>query len=88
MIYNFLILVGKVCYKIFAKVTVIGKQNIPKKGSVLIVSNHTANLDPAILAVMLPRTINFVGKTELFKYKITSFLMNSFSNSVTICTRT
>ncbi|MBS96461.1 MAG: 1-acyl-sn-glycerol-3-phosphate acyltransferase [SAR202 cluster bacterium] len=77
MIYNFLILVGKVCYKIFAKVTVIGKQNIPKKGSVLIVSNHTANLDPAILAVMLPRTINFVGKTELFKYKITSFLMKA-----------
>ena len=39
MIYTFLILVGKVCYKLFAKVTVLGKHNIPKKGSVLIVSN-------------------------------------------------
>ncbi len=75
MIYTFLILVGKVCYKLFAKVTVLGKHNIPKKGSVLIVSNHTANLDPAMLAVMLPRTINFVGKTELFKNKMTSFFM-------------
>ena len=75
MIYNFLIFVGKVCYKLFAKVIVVGKHNIPKKGSVLIVSNHTANLDPAILAVMLPRTINFVGKTELFKSKITAFFM-------------
>ena len=75
MIYNFLIFVGKVCYKLFAKVTVVGKHNIPKKGSVLIVSNHTANLDPAMLAVMLPRTINFVGKTELFKSKISAFFM-------------
>ena len=73
MIYTFLILVGKVCYKLFAKVTVLGKHNIPKKGSVLIVSNHTANLDPAMLAVMLPRNINFVGKTELFNWETDLF---------------
>ena len=76
MIYKFMILIGKICYFLFANVTVIGKENIPKSGSILIVSNHTAYLDPPILAVMLPRTLYFVTKRELLKYRITAWAMH------------
>jgi 1-acyl-sn-glycerol-3-phosphate acyltransferase len=76
MIYNLLILIGKICYFLFAKVTVNGTENIPKRGAVLIVSNHMAYLDPPILAVMLPRTLYFVAKRELLKYRITAWAMH------------
>jgi len=62
-----------VCYiflVLFCGLKVKGKENIPKKGSFIIASNHTSYFDPPVLAIgCFPRIINFVGKEELFKVK-------------------
>lgn len=47
--------------------TIINRHNVPKKGGVIIVGNHTNNLD-AFLMIMGPRrTMHTLAKKELFK---------------------
>lgn len=44
---------------------VIGTENFPKEGGVLICSNHIDNLDPPVVGITAPRPIHFFAKEEL-----------------------
>jgi len=48
---------------------VYGVHKVPKRGGVLIVSNHQSFLDPMLFAVKLPRPLSFFAKSELFENK-------------------
>ena len=47
------------------KVTICGKENIPKKGGVCFVSNHCGYFDIVLLLAYCNRPIGFVAKKEL-----------------------
>jgi len=46
---------------------VVGTENIPRNGGVLIVANHPTYLDPVLLAIYAPRPFSFVAKRPLFR---------------------
>lgn len=47
---------------------VIGRENVPASGAVIVVSNHLNNADPPILgAAIAKRRVRFMAKIELFK---------------------
>lgn len=46
---------------------VIGKENIPKKGRIVLASNHTNNFDCVAMVATNKRTIHFLAKDELLK---------------------
>ena len=52
--------------KIFYHPTVIGLENIPKEGRILIAGNHTKWLDPVMLVGIVKRQVHFLAKDELF----------------------
>lgn len=45
---------------------VIGKENFPTNGGVLLCSNHISNLDPPTVGIAAPRQVYFMAKEELF----------------------
>jgi 1-acyl-sn-glycerol-3-phosphate acyltransferase len=45
---------------------VYGRSCVPKRGGVLIVSNHQGNLDPILLGVRMTRPLSYLAKSELF----------------------
>lgn len=49
---------------------VIGSENFPKEGGILLCSNHIENLDPPVVGINAPRPVNFMAKEELFKIPI------------------
>ncbi|HLS08297.1 lysophospholipid acyltransferase family protein [Lentibacillus sp.] len=49
------------------RIRVIGKENVPKSGPVIICSNHISNLDPPVVGITSPRDIYFMAKGELFE---------------------
>lgn len=49
------------------RIKIIGKDNVPKKGAVIICSNHISNLDPPVVGITSPRDIHFMAKGELFE---------------------
>ena len=46
---------------------IIGKENVPKKGRIVIASNHTDYFDCVALVATNKRTIHFLAKDELLK---------------------
>ena len=45
---------------------VIGKENFPKDGGILLCSNHIHALDPPVVGILAPRPVHFMAKAELF----------------------
>jgi len=66
LLYKILIPLDKLFMHIY-RPTYIGKENIPKEGSIILAGNHTSKLDPLLLMSSTNRCIHFLAKIELFK---------------------
>jgi 1-acyl-sn-glycerol-3-phosphate acyltransferase len=49
-----------------------GRENVPVKGAVVVVSNHASDFDPPILSHSVGRPVAFMAKEELFRVPILS----------------
>ena len=81
MFYTFVRFIAWVLLKIFWKMEIIGLENIPKEGSLIVAANHTSNLDPVILGAAFNRKMNFIAKKEVFNNFIGNFVckrLNAF----------
>ena len=59
------------CYlKIIYRYKVIGKENIPKKGKVIVCGNHKSFLDPQLIEITVGRYTRFLAKKSLANNKI------------------
>ena len=45
---------------------IIGKQNVPRMGAVLIASNHLSFIDSVVITLVAPRSVSFLAKSEYF----------------------
>ena len=63
--------------KIFWRMEIIGIENLPENGGLIIASNHVSYLDPAVLVASLNRKIYFIAKKEIFKNTFVSFILKS-----------
>ncbi len=64
-------------YKFVFKGLLIGRENIPREGSFIVVSNHGSLLDPPLLGHALERNISFMAKEELFKIPFLGFVIKA-----------
>lgn len=60
------------------RIEVIGKENIPSEGGVLLCANHIHYLDPPVLGITSPRPVHFMAKEELFHQPILKQLLPHF----------
>jgi 1-acyl-sn-glycerol-3-phosphate acyltransferase len=49
---------------------IYGAENVPQKGSLVIVSNHGSDFDPPILSSCMRRPVAFMAKEELFRVPV------------------
>lgn len=63
-----------VIFNFFYRPTVIGHENIPKNGGIVLAGNHTKWLDPVMLVAVTKRQVHFLAKDELFHGK-TKFIV-------------
>ncbi len=54
-------------FRVLYRPTVIGVENIPKEGRVVLAGNHTSYLDCLLLISSTKRTIHFLAKNSLVK---------------------
>ncbi len=63
-------------YHIVFKITVVGRENIPKKlGGCIIASNHVSNNDPPFIGVVFKGKYSFMAKEELFRNRLFGWLI-------------
>lgn len=61
--------------KIFGRWQVIGRENIPPKGGVLLCANHVSYIDPPALGAGASRRVHFMAKEPLFRVPVLGFLI-------------
>jgi 1-acyl-sn-glycerol-3-phosphate acyltransferase len=62
-------------FKIFHRITIEGRENIPKGKSILVASNHISNYDPVIVSLAVLRPVAYMTKRELFSVPVISQLI-------------
>jgi 1-acyl-sn-glycerol-3-phosphate acyltransferase len=65
--------------KIFWKIEVIGIENLPKEGGLILAANHVSYLDPIVLAITMKRKICFITKKEAFNNIFGSVLLKNLN---------
>ena len=67
MLYTIILSIVKIYYFIFRRLKIVGKENVPVTGALIVAANHVSIQDPLIVACALPRKISYMSKNELFK---------------------
>ncbi len=69
--------VCKAAMCILFRVRYTGRRNVPKKGPVLVVSNHQSFLDPPAIGAGVWRRMNYLARKQLFTFKPFALLIAS-----------
>jgi 1-acyl-sn-glycerol-3-phosphate acyltransferase len=67
---------------LYTRITVIGLENVPREGPLIIASNHLNDGDPGVICTRLPRRVVFMAKAELFEYPVLKQFMDVFGFAV------
>ena len=72
--FRFIARSAQILFRLLWRCQVIGLENIPRTGGVLLACNHVSNLDPPLLGCMIYRIrpSRFMGKTELWNNRFFS----------------
>jgi 1-acyl-sn-glycerol-3-phosphate acyltransferase len=67
VLYTVLKPLTRALFRLWFRVTAQGLENVPREGPVLLASNHLSVLDPPLVGSIVPRTVDFMAKAELFR---------------------
>lgn len=60
--------VSHLCFRL----KIIGADHVPRRGAIVVVSNHASDFDPPILSNCVGRPVAFMAKEELFRIPVFS----------------
>ena len=67
-----------VCWPYF-RIRSFGKENIPKTGGILFISNHASYLDPPLIGMHIPGKVYYMAKKELFDFSLFSWFLGKLN---------
>lgn len=76
-LYSFLKAIVSPIYRLLFNVKVVGRENIPQKGGLLLCPNHVAAVDVISIGVVSPRQITCIAKKELFSIPLLGGLIKA-----------
>jgi len=77
LFYKFAKIVLGPIFKLYYNPKVIGKENIPKDGPILVVGNHIHIMDQCVPILSTKRVINYMAKKEYFDNKKVAWFFKS-----------
>ena len=57
-----------------------GTRNMPRRGPLIMVSNHLHNFDPVVLGTVLPRPVYYMAKRELFEQPLSAWVVRNLGS--------
>jgi 1-acyl-sn-glycerol-3-phosphate acyltransferase len=73
----------RLLFGIYFRWRVLGAENVPKTGGVILAANHASYADPPLVGAGLDRDINYLARQSLFRFPIIGRLLSSW-NSVPV----
>lgn len=66
---------SRLLFKATCRLEVVGRENLPATGGVIIAPNHISHLDPPLVGAALSRSVYFMAKRELFEVPIFGWII-------------
>ncbi len=63
-------------YKVVCNLKIEGRENVPKKGFLIVASNHQSAVDPFLMVYAVGRPVAYMAKKELFEKPIMRFFLD------------
>ncbi|MBI4220690.1 MAG: 1-acyl-sn-glycerol-3-phosphate acyltransferase [Chloroflexi bacterium] len=63
---------------LFCDFRVEGRENVPRRGPLIVVANHQSNMDPPVVGVSLPRPSRFLAKDGLFRLPPAALFLGAY----------
>jgi len=70
MFYKFWRTFFRIFLYVFARWRVVGIENVPSEGPLILVSNHVSNWDPVMIGCAMKRQVCYMAKAELFNVPV------------------
>jgi 1-acyl-sn-glycerol-3-phosphate acyltransferase len=77
--YSFLRIIVQITAILAFGVRHSGRKNIPRRGGVLVVSNHQSHLDPPLVGMGCGRHMNYIARQTLFDFTPFAWLIRSIN---------
>ena len=77
MFYKVLRFVLQIIFGILFRPQIIGRENVPMDGGMIMAANHLSNWDPPMVGTYMPRPVAYMAKEELFKPAIAGAVIRS-----------
>jgi 1-acyl-sn-glycerol-3-phosphate acyltransferase len=68
----------RVLFKLLLKLEVLGLENVPLEGPLILMINHVNFLDPVLAGGIMPREVVPLSKAELFRHPILGILVRLY----------
>lgn len=70
---------GRFLFSLYAPLSTVGGENVPREGAFVIASNHVSGLDPVVMELACPRHIGFISKKEAMRNPFIRFFAFVYS---------
>ncbi|WP_138159759.1 lysophospholipid acyltransferase family protein [Peptoniphilus catoniae] len=76
MLYKIFRFIGLIFIKLLFRVELVGKENFPKEGPIIVAPNHKSNFDPIFVSCLIKTQIHWMAKKELYRSKILGYIVD------------
>ncbi len=64
-------------FRVYFRMSRIGREHIPAHGPVIVAANHRSFLDPFVIGMMARRPMYYVAKRELFANRFVAWMLTA-----------
>ena len=79
LFYAFVHSIMRLVLKVLFRLEVKGRDNIPKRGGVILAAHHESFLDPVVVSIASPRQVYFLAREELFQLGFFSWIIRNLN---------
>ena len=66
VLYPLMLVVSSMLLRVFGRYRVRNKSKVPRRGGLIVLSNHISDADVLLVQLATPRPVHFMAKSELF----------------------
>ena len=78
MFYRLANLIASFLSRLFARLEITGRENVPKDGALMVVMNHINFLDAPVVGIAVDRRIRWMAKVELWDNPAAGIVMDQY----------